>query len=384
MASVTQKFVVALMMISGCAQPDPKSTYEPLRRAEASGAPDGRCVGGGLVYEFPAVLRDENPKLTLRVPVVNDTGKPIVVSSVTASCNCSHASLPKRVLDILETSELEVEVNLAGRSGFQRFVVTLGTERGPWKYFELCLRVIPPWQLSDGQSEVRLPASDPGVEVTHRLVLETFGRTSQGPRAVTGIDVSLEGWRTAFKEVSRELVADGIAKNSYEVMLRGRAPGHARTYSGYLTLALGAEVERIPISGTVKPHLTCSPDSVFFSLQTGPIPSRLITVRRLDGEALTLSSPRLSSPGLAVAVKPTANPAVVQIELRLALESLSGDSLWGEAVFETNHPKQPEVRVTYGAIRRRVQSPQKECPNESFSDPPMHVRRGVAVPSTSI
>jgi hypothetical protein len=262
---------------------------------------------------------------------------------VHTSCGaCSKAELAKSRLAPNEETVLYLTLNLANRSGHQRSSVTLKEEGGSAWIHTYEIEVFPRARFSESNDQLSWQEVEPLQEMKRDLDFEIYAKQLASiPDRVT---FTTEGGATVETLKSQAIpLGDDIWVRKLTLRISQTAPEMSGPLSGSVWSFFSFEGKekrtRLGISGYVRSLLTISPESLFFSAGDQ---AKVVTIRRRDGQELTLERLSRSSHEIRCAVEQTRDRSTCLIRIEQPKHTAP---VWLELVLRTNHPKQRTIAI---------------------------------------
>jgi hypothetical protein len=301
--------------------------------------------------------------LTLQhcVVVRNQTKRRVKFVETRQSCACAGAT--KLAADELEPGEetvLQFHIDLRQRRGRQRFQCHLieagGTE---WSYaLETVLyeraRFDEPGPIHFGMVDTKTDV----VRDTH-LILHAERKDMLPPNV--SVRTSRENLMVEIAPAPVEELPDGTFRRTFPVTLRlgsPRCPGlEQATVYAECDSAGEKQVVQINVTWNLRTLYAVSPSEVYFgTIDTNATEAvkRHVLIRRTDGQPLKLKAGKVTCAGVQCSLQVLKDSSTCRLLLILDPKGLR-ESLWGEALIETDDTLQPQLRIPVAAVMRPLQ-----------------------------
>lgn len=348
MTAIVLLYLHALIPV-GCAPEKSKPTAD---QAIESGTASDKTLD--FTYRVPPTIGDDQPDMTVTVPVENTTSRRVTFERIIHSCSCVSAEYKTNSLAPGEKTTLEVTIRLVGRSGPQRFIVSLVDVDGRTWTYTVHTTIYPRARFSVENAVLQLPSTDPAKLIDTQVTLELFGATHECLPRAANFSSNNTGLTIQAGSPIAEQIAHGVWVRRIPVQLSYKTPSvpgayHLRLLCSFEHAAQKHELS-LGMSGQVRSLYEVTPNYLFFEKDTpADSTSKRVIIKRTDGRPLHIATVYASNPAVRVTVEGCTDPSMRILICTLDRKHLQ-EPLWGQLVVNTNHDQQPELRVQYAAM----------------------------------
>lgn len=342
-------FVAALLILqSGCAERiSPNSAVD---RDEPSTEPVSRTI------QLPPLFVGDATSLDYDFPVKNETSRPLKFTQIRQSCACAGASR-LAVMDLAPGQEtvLHVRIDLRQRKGPQRFVCAL-LEAGGAEWTYTLETILHERARFAGQRVMHFGMIDPKTEVTGETQFILHAEKSEALPKDVSFTATAENLKVESGPAAVQYLPDGTTTRTYPIRVRLQSP----VSSGLRQCSICAHFEcegekkvvQITVTWTVRTLYVVTPSEVYFGSvdpkAAQPI-KRQILFGRADLQPLTIKTARVSCAGVSFSLEQLNEGSMYRLLLLLDPKTIN-ESIWGEAVIETDYILQPQLRIPVAAL----------------------------------
>ncbi|MBX9583679.1 MAG: DUF1573 domain-containing protein [Gemmataceae bacterium] len=307
-------------------------------------------------FEFPPVLREHHTQFLCNIPVENHTSERISIIEIFRSCGCTHAKLDKHEIDVGESTQLRLAVNIGGRTGAQKFTVRLLDKSGRARSYTAETYIHEPAAFSP-DDDLSFGMVDPNARAEKVVNFDLCGVAESDLSGEVRVGVEGQGVSASVGMPAVDRLSPELVRGRRPVYLRLTAGSEPGPHSATVVMGYGPDgrrnESRTAVTWHVRPLIGVVPPLVFLSRTEpdGQELTREVVMSRLDGQPLSIVGVSAPDP-LRVEVRSGLTVGEQRLIVRAKAVELIR-SFTGQLRVTTNHPIQPVVVVQVAAVIAR-------------------------------
>lgn len=227
-------------------------------------------------FDIPSFVAGNASTKQISIPIANSTGRLVEFKKIRTSCACASANLSSNRLEPGAAGNLDVVLNISGRSGDQHYLVSLFDQsENRWDY-RIHARIFERIRFGTNGNVLSLGEWDPGDPI-HRTIQLAFSAESQQqlPKKYS-VGCDSKEVHVAIGQPADHRVCDAIWTRTIPVAISLVAPQQAGPFRFGLTAKVTIdeipESKSISLTGCTKAAFEASPKYVVFGRESeGPI-----------------------------------------------------------------------------------------------------------------
>jgi hypothetical protein len=255
---------------------------------------------------------------------------------------------------------LHFDIDLHHRTGPQRFVCRLMEEAGEEWTYELGTTLYEHASFSE-PGPIHFGMVDPNATAEFEMTLRTYAASAAELPTAVAFTTDSDCLRLEPRPAPVDEPVDGIVTRTFPLRLRFRAPATPGFGQAAIQAQFAWHGENRSIGSAanwnVRTLFTVSPPQVYFgTVDASGLPiERKVSLRRTDGLPVTVKTVKVSSPAVRGSVCEGDGAPEARLVFVLNPEGMR-TPLVGEAIVETDHPVERDVKILFAAVPKRSES----------------------------
>jgi hypothetical protein len=306
--------------------------------------------------QLPPLFVGDATSLDYDIPVKNETSRPLEFTRIRQSCACAGSSrLAAMELAPGQETVLHLHIDLRQRKGPQRFVCAL-VEAGGAEWTYTLETTIHERARFEGPGAMHFGMIDPKSEAKRDTQFTLHAHKAEVLPKDVSFAATAENLKIDSGPAAVQHLPDGTTTCTYPIRLRLQWPESSGPRQCSICAHFECEGEKkvvqMNVTWSVRTLYVVTPSEVYFGSvdpkAVEPI-KRHIVFGRADRQPLTIKRASVSCAGVFVFLEQLNEGSMYRVLLLLDPKTIN-ESIWGEAVIETDYIAQPQLRIPLAAL----------------------------------